>query len=150
MADTDRQLTGILGVLAEGVRFRILSLIASKGELTAKDILSEFEFTQPTLSHHMACLTEAGLVNVERKGRFAYYSINKNTIELVSSAIASLKESPKKAVKAKSADENVIEQLIKVNKLILSPATILALLDKALYRVTNMANYTLFMVKISF
>ena len=101
MADTDRQLTGILGVLAEGVRFRILSLIASKGELTAKDILSEFEFTQPTLSHHMACLTEAGLVNVERKGRFAYYSINKKTIELVSSAIDSLKESPKKAVKAK-------------------------------------------------
>ena len=81
MVDTDIQLTGILGVLAEGVRFRILSLIASKGELTAKDILSEFEFTQPTLSHHMACLTEAGLVNVERKGRFAYYSINKNTIE---------------------------------------------------------------------
>ena len=105
MADTDRQLTGILGVLAEGVRFRILSLIASKGELTAKDILSEFEFTQPTLSHHMACLTDAGLVNVERKGRFAYYSINKNTIELVSSAIASLKESPKKAVKAKEVSE---------------------------------------------
>lgn len=105
MADTDRQLTGILGVLAEGVRFRILSLIASKGELTAKDILSEFEFTQPTLSHHMACLTEAGLVNVERKGRFAYYSINKNTIELVSSAIDSLKENPKKAVKAKEVSE---------------------------------------------
>lgn len=110
MADTDRQLTGILGVLAEGVRFRILSLIASKGELTAKDILSEFEFTQPTLSHHMACLTEAGLVNVERKGRFAYYSINKNTIELVSSAIDSLKESPKKAVKAKEVSETDLKE----------------------------------------
>ena len=72
MAEGDEKFLEILGVLAEDVRFRILSLIASRGEITAKDILSEFDFTQPTLSHHMACLTEAGLVNVERRGRFAY------------------------------------------------------------------------------
>lgn len=103
-------------MLAEGVRFRILSLIASKGELTAKDILSEFEFSQPTLSHHMACLTEAGLVNVERRGRFAYYSINKDTIELVSSAIDSLKESPKKTDKAKEVSENEQKEIKKSKK----------------------------------
>ena len=95
MAAKEEQLVEVLGILAEGVRFRILSLISSRGELTAKDILEEFEFTQPTLSHHMSVLTGAGLVNVKRKGRFAYYSVNKDTIELVASAITSLAEGPK-------------------------------------------------------
>ena len=91
MAAKDAQFIEALSVLSEEVRFRILSLIASKGELAAKDILEKFDFTQPTLSHHMACLAEAGLVNVKRKGRFAYYSVNKDMIDLVSSGIASLK-----------------------------------------------------------
>ena len=91
MTEIDKQLIEVLSVLSESVRFKILSLISSKGELTAKDILSEFDFTQPTLSHHMSCLTEAGLVNVERRGRFAFYSVNKDTIDLVLSGIESLK-----------------------------------------------------------
>ncbi|MBR3142561.1 MAG: helix-turn-helix transcriptional regulator [Clostridiales bacterium] len=96
MNTNDGRFTGALNILSENVRFRILSLIASKGELTAKEILSEFDFTQPTLSHHMACLTEAGLVNVERRGRFAYYSVNNETIDFVISGISSLRSSPKK------------------------------------------------------
>ena len=59
MSVNEEQFTKVLSVLSESVRYRILSLIASKGELTAKDILSEFDFTQPTLSHHMACLLPA-------------------------------------------------------------------------------------------
>ena len=90
MAGKEEQLVEVLGVLAEGVRFRILTLISSRGEMTAKDILEEFDFTQPTLSHHMSVLTGTGLVNLKRKGRFAYYSINKETIELVTSGINAL------------------------------------------------------------
>ena len=90
MAEIEVQLVEVLSILSESVRFKILSLIASKGELTAKDILSEFDFTQPTLSHHMSCLKDAGLVNVERRGRFAYYSVNKDTIDLLLSGIESL------------------------------------------------------------
>ena len=111
MAAKDAQFTGALSVLSEEVRFRILSLIASKGELTAKAILEEFDFTQPTLSHHMACL--AGLVNVKRKGRFAYYSVNKDTIDMVASGISSL-NNPSKAVtsekKAKRKEVPVAEE----------------------------------------
>ena len=91
MISNDETFAKILSVLSVNARFRILSLIASKGEITAKDILSEFDFTQPTLSHHMTCLTEAGLVDVERKGRYAYYSVNDKTIDLVVSGISSLK-----------------------------------------------------------
>ncbi len=101
MADNEEQLIEILGVLAEGVRFKILSLIASKGELAAKDILAEFDFTQPTLSHHMSVLSAAGLVNVRHKGRYTYYSVNKESTDLIASFIRSLGTGPKKASKAK-------------------------------------------------
>ncbi len=90
MAAKEEKLIEVLGVLAEGVRFRILTLISSRGEMAARDILEEFDFTQPTLSHHMSILTKAGIVNVKRKGRFAYYSINKETIELVTFGINAL------------------------------------------------------------
>ena len=106
MAEIEVQLVEVLSILSESVRFNILSLIASKGELTAKDILSEFDFTQPTLSHHMSCLKEAGLVNVERRGRFAYYSVNKDTIDLVLSGIESLKSGSKKTEKAKDLSDD--------------------------------------------
>ena len=102
MAEIDKQLIEVLSVLSESVRFKILSLISSKGELTAKDILSEFDFTQPTLSHHMSCLTEAGLVNVERRGRFAF--------------IESLKSGSKKTEKAKASFDNTDKELKKSKK----------------------------------
>ena len=111
MAARDEQLIEVLGVLAEGVRFKILSVIASRGELTASEILENFDFTQPTLSHHMASLTKAGLVIVKRKGRYAYYSINKDTIDMVSSGIDSLKNSSKTVSsekKAKRKEEVVV------------------------------------------
>lgn len=116
MVEIDKQLIEVLSVLSESVRFKILSLISSKGELTAKDILSEFDFTQPTLSHHMSCLTEAGLVNVERRGRFAYYSVNKDTIDLVLSGIESLKSGSKKTEKAKTSFDNTDKELKKNKK----------------------------------
>ena len=115
MAAKDDQFIKVLGVLAEGVRFKILSLIASKGELTAKDILAEFEFSQPTLSHHMSCLVESGLVNVKRKGRSAYYSINKDAVDKVVSGISALKKGAKKASKVK-ADEPDAEDKIRKSK----------------------------------
>ena len=116
MVEIDKQLIEVLSVLSESVRFKILSLISSKGELTAKDILSEFDFTQPTLSHHMSCLKEAGLVNVERRGRFAYYSVNKDTIDLVLSGIESLKSGSKKTEKAKDSSDDSDTELKKSKK----------------------------------
>ncbi len=116
MAAKEEQFIEALGVLAEGVRYKILSKIASAGELTAKDILEQFDFTQPTLSHHMAVLTEAGLVNVERRGRFAYYSVNRDTIELISSGISSLKPGSKKQSLEKNGDDSGNKELKKGKK----------------------------------
>jgi DNA-binding transcriptional ArsR family regulator len=67
----------------------------------------------------MACLVNAGLVNLKRKGRYAYYSVNKDTIEMLSSEIASLKN-PSKEVsvekKTKRKEEPVSEVSAEKNK----------------------------------
>lgn len=116
MTVNDEQFTHVLNVLSEGVRYRILSLIASKGEMTAKDILAGFDITQPTLSHHMTCLTEAGLVNVERRGRFAYYSVNRDTIDIVISGISSLRSDSEKPSKEKTVSRDETKELKKGKK----------------------------------
>ena len=64
----------------------------------------------------MSCLTEAGLVNVERRGRFAYYSVNKDTIDLALSGIESLKSGPKKSEKAKDISDDANKELKKNKK----------------------------------
>lgn len=50
--------------------------ILSCGEMCACDILEHFDFTQPTLSHHMKVLMENNLVNVRKDGQWNYYSLN--------------------------------------------------------------------------
>uniref|UniRef100_UPI0037D9C8BB ArsR/SmtB family transcription factor n=1 Tax=Tepidimicrobium xylanilyticum TaxID=1123352 RepID=UPI0037D9C8BB len=66
----------ILKALADPNRLKIADIL-SCGELCACEILEHFEFTQPTLSHHVKVLTEAGLVNVRKDGLWNYYSLNK-------------------------------------------------------------------------
>ena len=64
----------LLKVIADPSRLKILDLL-SCGELCACDILDNFEFTQPTLSHHMKVMAEAGLVRVRKTGVWNFYSL---------------------------------------------------------------------------
>ena len=90
----NEELVGILAVMAEPVRIRILQLIASRGTVCARDILPEFAITQPTLSHHMRLLVENNLVTEQRSGRYSCYSINHDTVDQISGLLASLNEPP--------------------------------------------------------
>ena len=62
-------------VLADPARLRLLSLIAaaSAGEACACDLVEPIGRSQPTVSHHLSLLTEAGLVTREKRGRWAWY-----------------------------------------------------------------------------
>ncbi len=51
--------------------------ILSCGEKCASDLLEHFNFTQPTLSHHMKVLTECGVVDVKKTGLWNHYFLNK-------------------------------------------------------------------------
>ena len=48
------------------------------GEKCVCEILEHFDFTQPTLSHHMKILMDCGLVNCRKEGIWSYYSLNNN------------------------------------------------------------------------
>ena len=74
-------LTDQLRAVADPTRRRILRLLSQKGEcsigesrgLCARDIEAKVKLSQPTVSHHMKILAEAGLVTGERRGQWMWY-----------------------------------------------------------------------------
>jgi ArsR family transcriptional regulator len=68
-------LARVFKALADPVRLRLLSLIASYagGEACVCDLTGAFDVAQSTISHHLRVLREAGLVDCERRGTWVYY-----------------------------------------------------------------------------
>ena len=60
-------------VLADPARLRLLSMIASTDEACACDLVEPLGKAQPTVSHHLSVLTEAGLLEREKRGKWAWY-----------------------------------------------------------------------------
>lgn len=73
----------IIKSLSDPSRLKIIDIL-SCGEMCACDILQHFDFTQPTLSHHMKVLIESGLVEARREGLWNYYYLNINNCNKVS------------------------------------------------------------------
>lgn len=65
----------IMKAIVDPNRTKIIDLL-SCGEKCACDLLQHFEFTQPTLSHHMKVLVQSGLVISRKEGLWNYYSLN--------------------------------------------------------------------------
>lgn len=61
--------------LSDPKRLQIIDIL-SCGEQCACDLLEHFDFTQPTLSHHMKVLMECDLVKVRKDGLWNHYSLN--------------------------------------------------------------------------
>jgi ArsR family transcriptional regulator len=72
-----------LRVLADPARLRILSLIRAQPESEACvcHLTEPLGLTQPTVSHHLKVLLDAGLVEAERRGTWAYYRLVPDAIE---------------------------------------------------------------------
>jgi len=68
--------------LGDPVRLRLMSLIASTGsEACVCDLSGTFDLTQPTISHHLRVLREAGLVDSERRGTWVYYRVHPEALK---------------------------------------------------------------------
>ena len=69
------QIAPLLRALADPVRLRLMSLVASHagGEACVCDLNDAFELSQPTISHHMKVLHDAGLVDRDKRGVWVYY-----------------------------------------------------------------------------
>ena len=78
-----------LRVLADPARLRLLSLVATApdGEACACDLVEPLARSQPTVSHHLAMLVEAGFLTREKRGRWAWYRVVPERLELLRSAL---------------------------------------------------------------
>jgi ArsR family transcriptional regulator len=77
--------------LADPARVRIVNTLAGSGEpVCACDFEPALGLSQPTVSHHLRKLTEAGLIEREQRGKWAYFSLNRDAVEKLA-AVADLK-----------------------------------------------------------
>ncbi len=65
----------MLQALGDPVRLSIVRQLASEGEVCACDLTCCGEISQPTVSHHLRVLREAGVVTAERRGTWVHYSL---------------------------------------------------------------------------
>jgi ArsR family transcriptional regulator len=84
------RLAAALRVLADPARLRLLSLIGAHpdGEACVCDLTVPLGLSQPTVSHHLKVLTEAGLVGREQRGKWVFYWVIPQPIELIRGALA--------------------------------------------------------------
>ena len=76
-ADAAVRISPLLKALADPVRLRLLSLVASheNGEACVCDLQEAFELSQPTISHHLKVLHQVGLLDRAKRGVWVYYQV---------------------------------------------------------------------------
>jgi ArsR family transcriptional regulator, arsenate/arsenite/antimonite-responsive transcriptional repressor len=90
IADEEAELAArIFRALADPGRVRLLSIIASAGENGACvcELVPSLDLSQPTVSHHLKVLHEAGLISRERKRSWVYYRLRKDSVSVVTRAL---------------------------------------------------------------
>lgn len=90
-ADEAERIAHTFKALGDPTRVRLLSLIAASegGEACICDLTDPVGLSQPTVSHHMKLLVDAGLATREQRGRWAYYRVVTDTLEQASRSLSS-------------------------------------------------------------
>jgi len=74
--------------LADPTRVAIVNRLAGAGEVCVCELAAAFDLAQPTISHHLKVLREAGLVESRRRGTWAYYRLLPEAVERLARALA--------------------------------------------------------------
>src|SRR3984957_777070 len=69
------ELAALFAALSDPVRLRLLSIVASEGEVCSCNLEDPLGKSQPTISHHTRVLSEAGLIVGEKRGRWIWWRI---------------------------------------------------------------------------
>jgi ArsR family transcriptional regulator len=85
-SDAAAELAATLKALADPVRLRLMSAVASRenGEACVCELSAGIEVSQPTISHHLKVLRTAGLLASERRGSWVYYRIETDALRALS------------------------------------------------------------------
>jgi ArsR family transcriptional regulator len=75
------RLAAAFRALADPTRVAIVNRLSGAPEVCVCDLTDAFELSQPTISHHLRILREAGLIEVERRGTWAYYRLARQAVE---------------------------------------------------------------------
>jgi ArsR family transcriptional regulator, arsenate/arsenite/antimonite-responsive transcriptional repressor len=83
-------LAGAFKVLADPVRLRLFSMIATspESEACSCDLVEPVGRSQPTVSHHLSVLTDAGLLTREQRGKWAYFRVVPERLAVLRDALA--------------------------------------------------------------
>jgi ArsR family transcriptional regulator len=88
--DAAAELAGAFKVLADPARLRLLSLVANAptGEVCACELVPTLGRSQPTVSHHLSTLVDAGLLQRERRGKWIWYRAIPERVRMLRDALA--------------------------------------------------------------
>lgn len=89
MKDRYEKNVRLFKALSDTNRLMIVEMLSCE-ELCACNILEKFNITQPTLSHHMKMLCECGLVTGRKQGKWMYYSLNQETVQVFKTFMCSI------------------------------------------------------------
>jgi ArsR family transcriptional regulator, arsenate/arsenite/antimonite-responsive transcriptional repressor len=92
LGDEEAQATAeLFKALGDPARVRIVNLLATSAEpVCACELYEPLGLSQPTVSHHLKKLTEAGLLEREQRGKWAYFSLRRDAVETLA-VVADLK-----------------------------------------------------------
>jgi ArsR family transcriptional regulator len=88
-SDQAEELARGFHALGDPVRLRVLSMLADapEGEICVCEFIAPLGKTQGTVSHHLKILAEAGLVHGERRGKWVWYSLDRDRLAALRSAL---------------------------------------------------------------
>jgi ArsR family transcriptional regulator len=88
--EQSRQIAPLLKALADPVRLRLMSMVLSRqgGEACVCDLTPAFDLSQPTISHHLKVLHDAGLLDRDKRGVWVYYQAKPQAMAAIVSLFA--------------------------------------------------------------
>jgi ArsR family transcriptional regulator, arsenate/arsenite/antimonite-responsive transcriptional repressor len=88
--DQAQSLARLLKALADPVRLRLVSMVAAQenGEACVCELTEPLGLTQPTISHHLKILVDAGIFTRDKRGVWAYYALVPGTLNALSAVLS--------------------------------------------------------------
>ena len=78
------RIAALAKALSDPIRVQLVDVLRSHaGEVCVCELQPLFDISQPTLSHHLKKLRDAGIVGVERRGLWAFYYVNQDSLEVL-------------------------------------------------------------------